>query len=569
MYACPNCAGNLKFHIQSQKLRCDMCDSVFDPYKIAQEHDVEEHEDMDVTIFTCPQCGGEIYSQDEEAATFCSFCGSSTILTSRLAKEHRPKYIIPFVRTKESCKHEYRRFMKCAIFSPKGYADVRKVDGFRGIYMPYWVYDVEQTGDMALPVKQPQHREGDYLVTNYFTVNGSIDNYYKGITYDASASFADGVSEKIAPFRTMNMQAFTPALLSGFYADTADVDVDVYEEDARNLAEKMSRTYVYNQYVGDNYEIDEKSPRLNRAFNSAVTRRELAMFPVWFMSYRNGKRVAYVTINGQTGKVAADMPVSILKYLIGCLVLTIPIAVVLNLLLTVTPSVLLGIVSVLAMIMVFLYSRDMKLLRNKEENDDKGIIAKKKKRLKEKYQTGFGSFRGKEQDVVITTLPPKKKGLFERMKGVLIALVLYAIVLVPCACMMTTGSFFDVNGMMREVLKEVFNAKGNLAFIFGVQHVVAAFAMLYAIVMFFINQNGLKAVKSKNLAGGSFMLMVAMILMTAVLYIAPVNDLYYYVAAIVALLSMLGAVVDIILNYNILATRPLPQFTRTGGDDRA
>jgi hypothetical protein len=50
---------------------------------------------------------GEILSTDDMAAGFCSFCGASTVLYSRIEKEHRPAYIIPFTKTKEDCKKAY------------------------------------------------------------------------------------------------------------------------------------------------------------------------------------------------------------------------------------------------------------------------------------------------------------------------------------------------------------------------------------------------------------------------------------------------------------------------------
>lgn len=33
MYDCPNCGGNLRFDIASQKLFCEHCESVMDPYE--------------------------------------------------------------------------------------------------------------------------------------------------------------------------------------------------------------------------------------------------------------------------------------------------------------------------------------------------------------------------------------------------------------------------------------------------------------------------------------------------------------------------------------------------------
>ena len=55
-----------------------------------------------------------------------------------------------------------------------------------------------------------------------------MDCQYKGLSYDASSSFDDSISEAIAPYDVKNMNPFTPSMLSGFYADTADVAPDVY-----------------------------------------------------------------------------------------------------------------------------------------------------------------------------------------------------------------------------------------------------------------------------------------------------------------------------------------------------
>ena len=109
MLSCPNCGGNLKFDIPSQQLSCEHCHTLFDPYDFdGKTSDAEESKtfdgDYEVTIFTCPQCGGEILSTDNAAAGFCSFCGASTILYSRISHEKRPNYIIPFQKTKEQCK---------------------------------------------------------------------------------------------------------------------------------------------------------------------------------------------------------------------------------------------------------------------------------------------------------------------------------------------------------------------------------------------------------------------------------------------------------------------------------
>lgn len=149
MLSCPNCGGNLKFDIPSQQLSCEHCHTLFDPYDFdGKTSDAEESKtfdgDYEVTIFTCPQCGGEILSTDNAAAGFCSFCGASTILYSRISHEKRPNYIIPFQKTKEQCKEAYARRMKHSIFAPKELRDPSYIDSFRGIYMPYWAFYISR-----------------------------------------------------------------------------------------------------------------------------------------------------------------------------------------------------------------------------------------------------------------------------------------------------------------------------------------------------------------------------------------------------------------------------------------
>ena len=63
MFACKNCGGNVKFDIKSGQLACEYCHSLFDPYAYEDKtSDAEVQKDFDATIFTCPQCGGEILS---------------------------------------------------------------------------------------------------------------------------------------------------------------------------------------------------------------------------------------------------------------------------------------------------------------------------------------------------------------------------------------------------------------------------------------------------------------------------------------------------------------------------
>lgn len=440
MYACPNCGGNLKFDIPSQQLACEYCHTQADPYSFEDKDEQNfVNQDYEVTVFSCPQCGGEIVSTDNSAAEFCTFCGASTILHSRLRNEKRPNYIIPFKKTKEDCKKAYSALMKKAIFAPDALKDPKYIDGFRGIYMPYWAFYVEQQGDFQLAGSRTRRR-GDYIITDHYSLKGDIDAYYKGLSYDASSSFDDAISEKLAPFDVKGMKAFTPAFLSGFYADTADVDSEEYRMEAENFAtdESAKKIHATPEFAGMAISGSLGAGELGTRTKEV----DSTMFPVWFMSYRNAGRVAYATVNGQTGKVVTDLPVDTRKYLWGSLVLAIPLFILLNLFFTLMPSTLLIITTVLAGIALAIYFSEL------------GAI-KKKEKLEKKKDVGL----------------------------------------------------------------------------------VTAIA--------------------------------ALILGIGITILQPISDLFYYGGALVSLVGIFVTIKDIMYYYNIMTTRRLPQFDRTGGDDRA
>ena len=297
MFECPNCGGNLKFDISSQQLACENCQTSADPYAFdTNEKGAIEQMVFDATIFTCPQCGGEILSTDTSAAEFCRFCGASTILYSRIRKEKRPAYIIPFQKTKEDCKNAYSSFMKKAIFAPDDFKDPKRIDSFRGIYMPYWAFHMTQNQPFSLRGTRT-HKRGDYMYTDHYALSGELDASYQGLSYDASSSFDDNISEKLAPYNIKEMKPFTPAYLSGFYADTSDVPSSVYALDAKEIANDASMNEILRTPAFSSYSLTGGS---DIQLNTDVSKADSAMFPVWFLSYRNGDRSCAATAAAAT-----------------------------------------------------------------------------------------------------------------------------------------------------------------------------------------------------------------------------------------------------------------------------
>lgn len=375
MYECPNCGSNLKFDIAAQQMVCGYCGTTVDPYSL-QKEDAQEKGEYEATVYFCSQCGAELLSEDTTAATFCSFCGSTAVLESRIGKGRRPVHIIPFSKTKEDCKASYARMMRRAIFAPGELKNQAYIEKFRGIYMPYWVYGFEKKGKISFR-GSTSRQKGDYLVTKHYEIVSEVDAAYSGISYDAAAAFSDELSGAIAPYHMEAGKPFTPSYLSGFYADAKDVDSGVYIQDACEMVTEEGFDRMVRNRTCSRYHVKKAENReaLKSALRPACTSAELAMFPVWFLSYRNGDRVAYAVVNGQTGKAAADLPVDRKKYLAGSLLLAIPLFLLLNLRFTITPGVSLFLAAFLAFVCAAVSCAQMTRIRERElRENDKGYV---------------------------------------------------------------------------------------------------------------------------------------------------------------------------------------------------
>lgn len=489
-----------------------------------------------MTIFTCPQCGGELISEDTTAATFCSFCGASTILDSRVSRERRPGCIIPFTKTKEDCRSAYKKMLRRAVFAPKELKDERQIEKFRGIYMPYWLYSFGRKGLMSFPGKETRRR-GDYLITDHYELNCHAEEEYRGLAYDASSSFSDSLSGAIAPFDMRQRKAFAPSFLSGFYADTSDIKKHVYQGEAEDIVVQDVARILEKDPLCRRYHVGEERA-FEWALKPAEQTAELAMLPVWFLSYRNGDRVSYAVVNGQTGKAAADLPVDLKKYLAGSLLLAVPLFFLLNLFLTVTPGKVLMISVLLAVLCIFISNAQLShILARESGEDDRGVAA---------ARGMLRSYNARKK---------KRKPVRRSWPGNIVSVAMFVII-----------------GTQLVVLSGVSVIAG-----YGREIVITILPVLLSGIVFYsvMHIGRKRATSGEKPPCGHFREkwpvlikpFIGIMFALLILVMNPVSDWFYYIGAMGCMGTVLWAIMDIIRQHNMLTTRKLPQLGRRGGDE--
>lgn len=530
MYQCSNCTANLKFDIASQQMLCEHCGLTMDPYDVEEKKDACEsvigEDEYEVTIFSCPQCGGELLCYDDTAATFCSYCGGSTILNSRISREKRPQKIIPFKKTKEQCREAYAKMISKSMFVPREMLDEDYISRFRSIYMPYWVYTFEKSGPVNFKGVR-KDVDPDTAYTSIYNIECEVEAKYKGMAYDASSSFSDSLSNAIAPFEWRDAKPFTPAFLSGFYADTSDIDASYYEADAKKMVTQEICRKMQEDPICDKFHYNDLFERI---LTPNTTEKELAMLPVWFLAFRKWDRVSYAVVNGQTGEVAGDLPIDKKEFTKWSVIWSIPLMILMVLFVRIPASVLLMFTVFLAAISCYISCSQKKELRAKENYmDDKGMWY---------------------------PVTPDKGAKFEINLSSKMVYVLFVI-----------GSFFTFLTVLDGDAGRLFNLNMELV---GV--------VFYFVLTFFATKFTDIKFKSKHNRETIYNLTIrdfldtlkktglGIVLSLLILLIKPAGDFWYYLASMVTMGLIIWDIMGILKQHNLLVTRPLPQFGKRGGE---
>ncbi|MBR5115898.1 MAG: hypothetical protein IK096_02420 [Lachnospiraceae bacterium] len=493
---------------------------------------------MQVTIYTCSQCGGELMSTDTDATAFCSYCGSHQILEERLAVQDRPKHIIPFKITKDDCKKAYAAKLRKSLFAPRELHDAEYIDEFRGIYMPYWTYDFAQKGNITFKGKT-EHREGNYRIVESYALSVDADNTFRGISHDASTSFDDKISESVAPYDSRQAVPFSTSYLSGFYADIPDVQDTTYQREsaaiaARAFTDEVKKIPDFQEYGLEDMDDEEIVDRTGTRLESAST----AMFPVWFLSFRKDDRVAYAAINGQTGKMTADIPIDHVRYLIGTGLVAAVIWIILQMvnissLRGTTLTVVFGAMAGALVYGMILHKLDAENKNRKwEEYIRERALMKAQEQAQEQTPDDTGEKKRKKKKS--TPNPPKKDNSALGLVGTAV----FWLVLVAAACVAILVGY---------------------GWLIIAEPVVAA---LYVAV-------GFSDATGERGKVSNWALCAVTMLGVIIWAVNPYVDTIYYGCCVLMMVCVVWCFFDALFYYNQLMTRPLPQFNKHGGDDRA
>jgi hypothetical protein len=150
-----------------------------------------------------------------------------------------------------------------------------------------------------------RHGDETVVTTRHYKVRRAGNVEFRAIPVDGSTKMPDAYMDAIEPYDYSALEEFKLAYLPGYFADQFDVDADTSfaraKERIHNSACDSMRSTVgfYETCV-------PVHTRVN------VTRGDTryALMPVWMLSTKYRDKNYLFAVNGQTGKMVGELPIS-------------------------------------------------------------------------------------------------------------------------------------------------------------------------------------------------------------------------------------------------------------------
>lgn len=342
-FKCPACTAPLHFSEETGRLECDYCGSSFSVEEMESRSAEKEQQaaeafekaaaeakadakDWDgpdaqdswgeagthLKTYSCPSCGAELICDEATAATSCPYCGNNAIIPGQFRGALKPELVIPFQIGKDEAVKALKAHYKGKPFLPKSFSDENHIQEIKGIYVPFWLFDGQAEADVSFAATRSTvmvtGRER-ITTTRHFDVRRAGTVSFEKIPVDASKKMPDDYMDSLEPFRYDAMVPFSTAYLPGFFADIPDVSIEECNLRAELRATDTAVESMSRQVSG--YETcipTRKDAQLRRG------KVRCALLPVWLLSTQWEGQNFLFAMNGQTGKMVSDLPVSKKRY---------------------------------------------------------------------------------------------------------------------------------------------------------------------------------------------------------------------------------------------------------------
>ena len=337
---CPNCGATVVYDPETLSMSCPFCGySRQLPKPEDNGQDVEEldfssaknRESLDwgkaKKSLVCKNCGAETIMDEADTAQCCPYCGSTQVMPVDNDEDVvAPGGVVPFEITKEKAAQIFKSWMKGKLFAPNDAKKSCEAKNFSGVYLPYWTYDSQTTSPYEVKLAFDSTDKDGHTSTTYKTYRGIYERFIDDETVYASKKTNNRFIKAASTFDFSKLRKYSPEFIAGFLAERYTVGLD----EGWDIAKTQIKAKLQNE-IGSMERKRHHADRVSKVtFNTAYSKvtYKYVLAPIWIANFKFKEKLYNIVVNGQTGQIRGEAPVSPLKVAIAIIIAIIVIGLI-------------------------------------------------------------------------------------------------------------------------------------------------------------------------------------------------------------------------------------------------
>ena len=331
-FPCASCGAKLSFAPGTTSLACEFCGAV---NRIeGREAEVEEldfktfvaqlesrAETFEEELVRCDRCGAEQHLPGDHFAAHCAFCAAPIVSKGYARRRVKPRALIPFQVRRDQAQDAFRKWVRGLWLAPGELKRMAQTDAaMTGTYLPFWTYDCRTASDYegergedywATETYTTKNASGQAVTqtrqvkrTNWFPASGHVDCFHDDVLVMASESLPHSLRGATLEWNLKALVPFQPEFVSDYRAEAYRIGLEDGYKIAGHTIDAQVHDRIRRDIGGDQQRVHRVSTRYDDVKFKHV------LLPVWLSAYRFGDKTYRFLVNGQTGDVAGESPVS-------------------------------------------------------------------------------------------------------------------------------------------------------------------------------------------------------------------------------------------------------------------
>lgn len=341
-HPCPECGGDAEWNAEKQALACPYCGTVL-PWSGGDtplgapivEHDLETalanapHPGLqsEKQSVKCESCLAISIFDSDRAAQRCDFCGSPSIVpVDSLGDSITPESLLPAVIPATKVRDQLRAWYGSRWWAPNQLKRVALTDTLHGIYLPYWTFDAHvdarwtaESGYYYYVTESYRDANGKAATRQVRKIrwqpsSGSLSHFFDDDAVPGTVGVHTKLLRKVEPFpTTQDLRPYDPAYVRGWTVERYQVDLHQASQTSRQQMDEVIHQLCSREVPGDTH----RNLQIDSTYHDRTFKHILV--PVWLATYNYGRKSYQVVVNGYTGTMAGEHPLSWVKITLAVL----------------------------------------------------------------------------------------------------------------------------------------------------------------------------------------------------------------------------------------------------------